>query len=356
MTGDSPVDHSEIRRFLHRHYGVRATELALLGGGLDMAARTYRVAVHSGPDLVLRCKRGDPRPAAYLVPRHLHDAGATAVVAPMRTRTHQSFLRWHGLVWSLYPFVVGDDGWTHGMTEQHWHSLGSALRTVHDTAADQALRAVVASDGFDVARYDVLAEWDAVIRRSVSADGPAGAFARTWKRHDETIMAMRGQMRLLAQCLRNRPRDDVLCHADLHPGNVLIEEDCVHIIDWDDVLLAPRERDFIFVPHGPPAAGDPGPSGLRTPPTSLLTAFLHGYEGPSTEIDWLALTYYRCERVIQDVIAFAGDVFGPTARGVDAAAEAGHWLRKIFGTGGEAEAAMAAARHLPADVDVLHQR
>lgn len=252
MTGDSPVDHSEIRRFLHRHYGVRATELALLGGGLDMAARTYRVAVHSGPDLVLRCKRGDPRPAAYLVPRHLHDAGATAVAAPMRTRTRQPFLRWHGLVWSLYPFVVGDDGWTHGMTEQHWHSLGSALRTVHDTAADQALRAVVPSDGFDVARYDVLAEWDAVIRRSVSADGPAGAFARTWKRHDETIMAMRGQMRLLAQCLRNRLRDDVLCHADLHPGNVLIEEDCVHIIDWDDVLLAPRERDFIFVPHEPP--------------------------------------------------------------------------------------------------------
>ncbi len=61
------------------------------------------------------------------------------------------------------------------------------------------------------------------------------------------------------------------------------------VIDWDEVMLAPKERDFIFI---------------REPPAD---AFWEGYGG--IEIDWTALTYYLWERVVQEVIACAGDVY-----------------------------------------------
>ena len=42
-----------------------------------------------------------------------------------------------------------------------------------------------------------------------------------------------------------------LCHADIHTANILItpEQDMV-IVDWDDTLLAPKERDLMFVLGG----------------------------------------------------------------------------------------------------------
>ncbi len=60
------------------------------------------------------------------------------------------------------------------------------------------------------------------------------------------------------------------------------------VIDWDEVMLAPKERDFIFIrkPHA--------------------EAFFHGYA--NAEIDWSILTYYLWERVVQDLIYNADNV------------------------------------------------
>jgi len=93
----------------------------------------------------------------------------------------------------------------------------------------------------------------------------------------------------LAEVLKARPLPYVICHADLHPANLLRDSaGRVFVLDWDEVLLAPKERDFIFI---------------REPPAD---AFWQGYS--AIEIDWTALTYYLWERVVQEVIACAGDV------------------------------------------------
>ncbi len=319
----SPPSHAAIIEVLRERYGVEATDLELLGGGLDQNAWTYRVF---GREVVVRLQQGEPRFAALLVPRRLGDLGIEAVVAPIRTTDGQLLLQLQGLTWTLCSFVAGADGY-HGMTDGDWQRLGAAVRAVHDATSPGD---VVPRESFDVTKYDVLTEWDASIQRPGELGPSNQAFADTWNSHIARTTAMLEQMRRLADVLRRRSPDQVLCHGDLHPGNVLINPDGVHVIDWDEVRLAPRERDFIFVPC------EDGP-------------FLRGYGLLPSDIDWVALSYFRCERVIQDVLEEA-------RRAPHDPVAAGRWLRHFFQPGGEADAARDACHHLPAHLDVLTDR
>jgi len=128
----------------------------------------------------------------------------------------------------------------------------------------------------------------------------------------------------------------VICHADLHPGNLLRDRaGNVFVVDWDDVMLAPRERDFIFV-------GEPAHASSR-----YGSPFFQGYG--QTEIDWTLLTYYRYERVIQDLIEDAGQVIFRDDLSEEARAEAARAFRASL-EGRNFDAAQVAAGHIAEDL------
>ena len=99
------------------------------------------------------------------------------------------------------------------------------------------------------------------------------------------------------------------------------------VIDWDEVMLAPKERDFIFV-REPQAA-----------------AFWEGYG--QREIDWVALTYYLWERVVQDLIVCAQDVCFRDDLGEETRADIAQLFHEIvLGRSSTINAAYAAAAYL----------
>ena len=118
----------------------------------------------------------------------------------------------------------------------------------------------------------------------------------------------------LAAALRARPIPLVVCHSDLHAHNILIDaHGRLYIVDWDDPILAPRERDLMFV-------GDAqGFLGYTAEEEERL--FYRGY-GP-VEIDRTALTYYRYERIIQDLAIFSQQLLSTDEGGADRR----QWLR-----------------------------
>ena len=96
------------------------------------------------------------------------------------------------------------------------------------------------------------------------------------------------QAERFAAYLIANPLEFVLCHADIHVGNMLItEQDQLFIVDWDDTILAPKERDLMFIGAG---IGELWKHEER---------FWDGYG--EVEINPIALAYYRHERIIQDI-------------------------------------------------------
>jgi spectinomycin phosphotransferase len=94
----------------------------------------------------------------------------------------------------------------------------------------------------------------------------------------------------------------VLCHGDLHTWNVLVDADRhLWIVDWDEAVLAPRERDLFFVVGG---------IGHGLVGQHDTERFLQGYG-----IDPRLLAYYRTAWAVQDIAAYGEEVLLTPALG-----------------------------------------
>ena len=127
------------------------------------------------------------------------------------------------------------------------------------------------------------------------------------QKHRAEILDLVERAEHLAQDLQARSPECVLCHSDIHAGNVVVDaDDELYIVDWDSPVLAPKERDLMF-PGG-------GQGFIGHTAEDEETLFYRGY-GPA-QIDPVALAYYRYERIIQDIAAFCEEIFS-TAGGED---------------------------------------
>ena len=120
---------------------------------------------------------------------------------------------------------------------------------------------------------------------------------------------------------RPTPANAVVCHGDLHPFNLLIDDTgAVTVLDWTSATLAPREMDIGFTSGLLRCApiGVPGPLRpiIARITTHLATSFIDSYRN-TTEIDahavewWEALQHARCLADLAHGRLTPGSVVGP---------------------------------------------
>jgi len=126
-----------------------------------------------------------------------------------------------------------------------------------------------------------------------------GKLALFWREHHEEIRRIISRAQELGRLLQSQLLPFVLCHADIHTANILVDgAGQLFIVDWDQTLFAPKERDLMFV------------LGERDPSLSLMDTeqmFTRGYG--EIDMNWLAITYYRYEWVVQEIADFGERVF-----------------------------------------------
>jgi spectinomycin phosphotransferase len=339
MREEPNIARGMLQACLQEEYGLVPAAIDFLPIGRDLNAGVYRVLSEEGARYLLKVKSGEFYAASCVVPRYLADQGIASVVAALPARTKGLWAlagEWTVLV---YPYLEGETGWT-AMTEEHWKTTGAIFRRVHDVPLPAA--------GFDGVRRETLdpsgyaRSIESVETHLATLEGggrePEQALRAAWKNHHSTIYALLSSMDKLAGVLQSQARPRVICHADLHPGNLLRDRaGRVFVVDWDDVMLAPRERDFIFVGEPAHASSQHG------------SPFFRGYG--ETQIDWTLLTYYRYERVIQDLIEDAQQVIFRDDLSEEAKAEAARQVRASL-EGRNFDAAQAAAAHIPEDLTV----
>jgi len=176
--------------------------------------------------------------------------------------------------------------------------LGRAIRQVHEVDVPVYLKTQICREDFSPKWRDVVRFLYTHIDIAPNSDDIA---ANSWKFLEEnrsTIHYIVERAEELSQKACCRPLEFVLCHSDIHGGDVLIDsKGALYIVDWDDLILAPKERDLLFIGGG---AGNV----WNKPNEEKL--FHEGYG--QTEIDWTLLAYYRYERIVEYIADYAQEL------------------------------------------------
>lgn len=125
------------------------------------------------------------------------------------------------------------------------------------------------------------------------------------REHKAVIQRLVDRAESLSQKIQEQSPEFVLCHSDIHGGNVLIDGNGgIYIVDWDEPIMAPKERDLMFIGGGVANIWN----NLREE-----EFFYKGYG--KTNINRIVLAYYRHERIVEDIAFYVEALLLTTAGG-----------------------------------------
>jgi spectinomycin phosphotransferase len=284
---------------LHQSYGLRIQHVSFLPIGWVNNA-VYRVTADTGTAYFLKLRRGSFDEIAVAVPAFLHAQGIRQVMYPIATTTRDLWVHAHGFDWILYPFFEGKTGFELALSKAHWIALGEGIRAVHSTRLPAALAERVPREDYSPRWRDSVRTFHKQVERERYDEPIAASLAAFWLTKRDEIEWIVERAEQLALALRSRALTFVVCHSDLHGRNVLVSAgDELTIVDWDEPILAPKERDLMFI------GGGVGGIWNNDQETSW---FYQGYG--QTEIDLVALSYYRYARIVVDIAENAERIFG----------------------------------------------
>ncbi|MBW3632277.1 MAG: phosphotransferase [Chloroflexi bacterium] len=332
MREDPGLDMGAITHCLGAHYGLSLASVRYLPLGYDPNASVYQVLTADSTPYFLKVRFGPIDESSLLVPWTLIDRGVPNILGPLRTRSSALWAPldgYPGHTVVLYPFVPGENAMVAGMSDDQWREFGSTLRAMHDSGLEDTFRGQLRIEDFALPSAVVIRQLLTLVNEKGLTSAAAARFARFWRQHAGRLHSMLARAEALGRSLRSQPFELVLCHADIHAANILVGDDGqITLIDWDGPLIAPRERDLLFIV---------GSRIARVVEPREEDLFFEGY-GP-VAVDPSALVYYRYERIIEDIGEIGKSVFLDPDLSEQARTEEAELAMSFFAPGGDADLA-----------------
>ena len=284
------LPEERIMNCLEANYGIKDAVLTHLPLGADMNALIYKAKASSKLSYFVKIKMGHHHDISIDIVEFLHNAGLKEIIAPVQTNQGHSTLLVDDFTVIVYPFIEGQDGFSRNLRHDQWVTLGKALRQIHEIDIPLSIQNRLRRETYSP-------KWRKIVRSLYThATHPSGdeIAMKLWtflKDNATTIHRLVDRADQLAQKLQTHSPLFVLCHSDIHGGNVLIDkDDSLYIVDWDEPMMAPKERDLMFIGGGVANV-------WNKPDEEML--FYQGYG--KIEVNRELLAYYRYERIVEDI-------------------------------------------------------
>jgi spectinomycin phosphotransferase len=322
------LSDEKIIAVLQDAYGIAAVEIEFLPIGNDATAWVYRVMGEGGTVYFLKLKKGTVYEPSLTIPHFLKDNGIAQAVAPLPTGDGKLWAAVESFALILYPFIDGRSGMDGSLSDAQWIEFGGILRNMHTLQLPADLAAQMQHETFTPRWAKQVRELTVKIPVIAYENPYAKQLVAFWLERAAEIRQIVGRAEELGRSLQSRAPTFVLCHTDIHTANVLVDKTGkLHIVDWDQPILAPKERDLMFM------IGERGEA-----------LFFKGYGGSA--VDWTAFAYYRYEWVVQELGDYGARMFLMDDVGDDTRADAVRGFRQLFDPGDVVEQAREADKNI----------
>lgn len=282
---------------LGENYGIQISCVEFLPIG-DISSAKYRVVSDGGISYFLKLRKNCFREVSVFVTNFLHEQGIYQVIAPLKTKGGLFCAKLNTYTCILYPFIDGHNGFQDPLSDDQWNELGRALKTVHSVTLPPDIQCKISIETYHPRWRESVKEFLVQAGNHPNEDPVATKFANGLLEHRNEIRLLIERAEELGYTLQSQSPERVLCHADIHAGNLLLEADgALHLIDWDDPMIAPKERDLMFIGGG---------IGGIWNTSREVALFYQGYG--SIDLNLTALTYYRYERIVSDIAEFCAQI------------------------------------------------
>jgi len=279
---------------LQEEYNLHVSQLTFLPLGADTATAVYRAVTKARTPYFLKLRKGFQE-INVTVPLFLRSQGIKEIIVPLQTASKRHWADFSPYKMILYPFVEGKDSFDTELTDDLKRELGAALKRIHALKIPPDLCRTIPKETFSPQWRERWKDLQRLVDSSTFDDPTAAKLATFIKSRRHEIRRLVERTEELASELQSKSLDLVLCHTDIHGANVLITEPGkLYIVDWDNPLLAPKERDLMFVGGGIDNIWNSDRD---------ISVFYEGYG--TTKIDFPMMAYYRYERIIEDLVAYA---------------------------------------------------
>lgn len=300
------LDDAKIIECLHDDYGLKIAEVTFLPLGADVNTAVYRAVSTDAVPYFVKLRREVFDELSVLLPKLLHDQGITQIIEPVSTRSGALWVTLDSFNLTLYPFIEGRNGFEVDLSDAQWVEFGRALKGVHTAVIPPGLAARLQREAYSPKWRETVKRYQQQIETTTFNDPVASKLAAFLRGKGREISHLIKRAEALGAVLQAQSLQFVVCHSDIHAGNLLITEDgFLYLVDWDAPILAPKERDLMFIGGGVVTRSTPEQEAW----------FYEGYG--QADINPIALAYYRYERIVQDIAAYCGQILFSDEGGED---------------------------------------
>jgi spectinomycin phosphotransferase len=272
---------------IKQEYGISISRFEKLTIGFDQHTIIYKLFLQTNEIYFLKIRLSNFNKLCINIPFWMSTKlNLPHLIDPIKTIKNKLFVKKYSCYLILFPFIDGQSGWDVSLTKDQFYEFGKFMSYLH--SMDLSERYL---DRFSVETYD------GKYRNSVKnifkgikteSNNIIKKFFDVMQEHEKIIIQMIGYLEKILSEIEETNKKICLCHGDIHAGNILINKDNFYIVDWDTILLAPKEKDLMFIGGG---------IGNKWKNKEEIEYFYKGY-GKEIRIDNNLIKYYRCERII----------------------------------------------------------
>lgn len=218
--------------------------------------------------------------------KNIHHLGFDQVNYPISTKSGDLYVYENNALVVLLNYINAPQNY-----DYDYYILGKTLAQVHQLTSK--VTAPIPKENFQYKHLDIFEDRLHKIINFQDSDEINSKLSNLLSERQTEILDFYKEFLQVSEDCQNKKYELFITHGD-SPGNVLVKSPKdIYIIDWDDILLAPVERDLWF---------------LKTNQN-----FMSGYQFifPEFSFNEQLTNYYILSRYFNDLIEYWADITGP---------------------------------------------